>query len=85
MAGPADPLQAGGDGRRRLDLDHQVDRAHVDAQLQAGGGHNGRQSAGLQILLDEGPLLLGDRAVVRAGEQGRGALRGSGLRHDLGR
>ena len=34
VAGAADPLQAAGDGLRRLDLDHEVDGAHVDAQLQ---------------------------------------------------
>ena len=35
VAGPADALQAAGHRRRRLHLDHQVDRAHVDAELQA--------------------------------------------------
>ena len=52
----------------------QVDRAHVDAQLQAGGGDHGGQPAGLEVLLDLGPLLLGDRAVVGPGEQRRGTL-----------
>ena len=56
---------------RRLDLDHQVDRAHVDAQLQAGGGDDGGQPARLEVLLDQRPLLLGDRAVVRAGQDRR--------------
>ena len=31
----------------------QVDRAHVDAELEAGGGDHGRQPAGLQLLLDQ--------------------------------
>ena len=35
VAGAADALQPGGDRRRRLDLDDQVDGAHVDAQLEA--------------------------------------------------
>ena len=43
--GAADPLQPGRDARRRLDLDDEVDRAHVDAQLQAGRGHDARQHA----------------------------------------
>ncbi len=45
VPGPADALQAGGDRRRRLDLHDQVDRAHVDAELEAGGGDHGRQLA----------------------------------------
>ena len=35
VAGPADALQPARDAARRLDLHHQVDRAHVDAELQA--------------------------------------------------
>ena len=34
VAGPAAPLQAGRDRGRRLDLYDQVDRAHVDTELQ---------------------------------------------------
>ena len=64
VPGPPDALQPAGHRRRRLDLDHQVDGAHVDAQLQAGGGDQGRQPPGLERLLDLGPLLLGHRAVV---------------------
>ena len=73
VPGAAHPLQPGGHRGRRLHLDDQVDRAHVDAQLQAGGGDHGGQPAGLEVLLDLGALLLGDRAVVRAGEQRRRA------------
>ena len=84
VPGPAHPLQPGGDRGRRLDLDDQVHRAHVDAQLQAGGGDDGGQPAGLQVLLDQGPLLLGHRAVVRAGEQRGRAPGRTGLGHQLG-
>ena len=73
VARPAHALEPGGDRGRRLDLDHQVHRAHVDAQLKAGGGHHRRQPARLQVLLDQRPLLLGDRAVVGPGQQRRGA------------
>ena len=34
VTGPADALDARGDGGRRFDLNHQVHRAHIDAQLQ---------------------------------------------------
>ena len=74
VPGPAHPLQPRGHGRRRLDLDHQVDRAHVDPELQAGGGDHGGQPSRLEVLLDLGALLLGHRAVVGAGEDGRRAL-----------
>ena len=52
VAGPADPLQAAGDARRRLDLDDEVDRAHVDAELEAARRDERRQAAGLELLLD---------------------------------
>ncbi|GAB3872476.1 hypothetical protein GCM10027610_137970 [Dactylosporangium cerinum] len=85
MPGASDPLQAGGDARGRLDLHDEVDGAHVDAQLQAGGGDDGRQLAGLEGLLDVLALLAGDAAVVRAGHDRRRAVGGPGLRHHLGR
>ncbi len=65
VAGPADPLEAAGDRGRRFDLDHEVDRAHVDPQLEAGGGDDRRQAARLEVVLDRQALLAGDRAVVR--------------------
>jgi hypothetical protein len=83
VAGPAGALQSAGHRRRRLDLDDEVHRAHVDAKLKTGGGHHGGEPAGLQCLLDLAPLLPGDRAVVRAGNLGRGARRRSCLGHQL--
>ena len=80
----ADALQTAGDARRRLDLDHEVDRAHVDAELEGRRGHHGGQPAGLQVVLDQRPLLLGDRAVVGASQHGGRTLRRPGLRHHLG-
>ncbi len=65
VPGAADALQPARHARRRLDAGHQVDRAHVDAELEAGGGHHGRQPPGLQRLLGLRPLLLGHRTVVR--------------------
>ncbi len=79
----AHALQTGGHGGRRLDLDDQVHRTHVDAQLEAGGGDDGGQPARLEVLLDDGPLLLGDRAVVGAREHRGRALRRTRAAHQL--
>ena len=74
VAGAADALQAGGHGLRRLDLDDQVDGAHVDAELQRRCRDQRRQLPRLQQLLHLEPLLAGDRAVVRAGDRRLGEL-----------
>ena len=68
VAGTADTLEPGGHRLGRLDLHDQVDRAHVDPELERRCGHERGQAAGLQHLLDLEPLLAGDRAVVRAGD-----------------
>ncbi len=57
MAGAADPLQSARDRLRRLDLDDEVDGAHVDAELERRGGDEARDPARLQVLLDLHPLL----------------------------
>ena len=74
VAGAADPLEAGRDRLRRLDLHDEVDRAHVDAELERRGGDQRGQTAGLQHLLDLEPLLARDRAVVGAGDVRLGEL-----------
>ena len=43
VAGAADALQAAGDGLGRLDLQDEVDGAHVDAELERAGGHEAGQ------------------------------------------
>ena len=68
VAGAADALEAGGHRLGRLHLQHQVHRAHVDAQLQRGGGHQAGQVAGLEQVLDHQALLAGQRPVVGAGD-----------------
>ena len=75
VTGATDALQAAGHRRRRLDLDHQIDSAHVDAQLQAGRCDDGAQTSALEVVLDLGALLLADRAVMRAGQQRLGPER----------
>ena len=66
VAGAADALEAAGDRLRRLDLDHEVDRAHVDPELERRGGDQARDLAELEQLLDLDPLLARQRAVVGA-------------------
>jgi hypothetical protein len=66
VAGAADALQAAGDGLGGLDLQDEVHGAHVDAELERRGGHQARQLARLEQLLDHGALLPGERAVVGA-------------------
>ena len=68
VAGAADALEPGGDRLGRLDLDHQVHGAHVDAELERRGGHEAGQLARLEQVLDDQPLLAGERAVVGAGD-----------------
>ncbi len=46
----------------------EVDRAHVDAELERRRGDEARDLALLEQLLDLEPLLAGERAVVRAGD-----------------
>ena len=74
VPGAADPLEAPGDAGRALDLDDEVDRAHVDAELKAGRRDQGGQPAGLELLLDLEPLLAGDAPVVGADELLAGQL-----------
>ena len=54
VVGAPDPLDQPLDVARRADLDHQIDRAPVDAQIQAAGRHHGAQFAcghrGLQVI-----------------------------------
>ncbi len=64
VARAADALEPRSDRRRRLDLDDEVDRAHVDAELERGGRDDRRQVPPLQAILDDGALLARDRAVV---------------------
>ena len=66
VPGAADALQPAADRTRRLDLDHEVDRTHVDAELEAAGGHDRPQVTALEVVLDHDALLTGERAVVGA-------------------
>ena len=74
VAGAADPLQPARDRLRRLDLDDEVDRAHVDPELERRGGDEAGDPARLQVVLDEDALLAGEAAVVGARDLALGEL-----------
>ena len=69
VAAAADALQAARDRRRRFDLHDEIDRAHVDAELERRGGDERPQRAGLEQVLDLHALRPRDRSVVRADER----------------
>ena len=68
VPGPPDALQAARDRTRRLDEHDEIDRAHVDAELEARRRDDRAQPARLQLGLDLHPLLARQRPVVRAHE-----------------
>ena len=74
VAGAADALHAARDRRRRLDLDDEIDRAHVDAELQRRGGDQAAELAGLEPVFDLDALRPRERAVVRADQRLAGQL-----------
>ena len=69
MAGPADPLQPAGHRGWGLDLDDEIDRAHIDPEFEARGCDDGPQPSGLEVVLDLGALLFGYRSMVCPGER----------------
>ena len=74
VAGAADALQAARHRRRRFDLDHQIDRAHVDAELERRGGDQRAQVPALEQVFDLGALRPRQRAVMRAHQRLAGQL-----------
>ena len=85
VARAADPLQRAGHRRRRLDLDDEVDSTHVDAELEAAGRDDARKPTPLEVVLDDRPLLLGDRPVVGACDEWGRTVSDSTLTRHLGR
>ena len=65
VARATDPLHAAGDRGWRLDLDDEIDRAHVDAELERARGDERGQPAGLEVVFDAQALLPCDRPVMR--------------------
>ena len=68
MSGAADALQAARDRTGRLDEHDEVDGAHVDAELEAGGGDDRLEPTVFQLGLHLHALFARERAVVRAHE-----------------
>ena len=84
VPGPPHALQAAGHRLGALDLDHEVDRTHVDPELEARGGDEARDAAGLEELLDLDPLLAGQRAVVRPRDHACSGYTAFGVRRMMG-
>ena len=84
VSGPTDALQTTGHRWRCLHLDHQVDRAHVDAQFQARGRHHRLEQSAFEVVLHQGALLLADRTVVGARQHWVGT-EGLAATHDVRR
>ncbi len=80
-AGAPHPLQKRAHRVRRLGLEHAVEVAHVDAQLQRGGAHDAGVRALVELLLGQRPLIAGDGAVV---DEDRGPCAAHLLGHGLG-
>ena len=74
VAGATDPLEPARDRTRRLDLDHEVDRAHVDPELERARRDDRLQRAALELVFDLEPLLARDRAVMGSSELLAGEL-----------
>ena len=64
MPRPPHPLQERGDRTGRTNLDHQVDVANVEAQLERGGRHHRLELAVLQPLFGVVPQVGGQRPVM---------------------
>ncbi len=65
MSRATDALQTARHRAGRLDEQHQIDGAHVDAELETRSRDDSANPPRLQRLLDLAPLLVRDAAVVR--------------------
>ena len=74
MSRAADALKAAGDRGRRFDLHDEIDRAHIDAELQRRCGDQRADAAGFQQLFDFAAGIARHRAVVRSHERLTGEL-----------
>ena len=74
VARASDPLDARGDRGRSLDLDHLIDRAHVDPELERRGRDDRGEVAGLEPLLGRASDVLRHRPVMRERDLFAGGL-----------
>ena len=65
VIGAADPLQDARCALRRADIDHEIDIAPIDAEIERGRAHHRAQSAGHHGVLDLAPLRHVERAVMQ--------------------
>jgi hypothetical protein len=80
-AGASDALEEGGDGGRRIGLQHRIQVTHVDPQLEGGGTNDAGIPPVVKALLRQPSLLQRDRAVM---DEDVGALAAHPLRDGLG-
>ena len=73
VPGPAHALKPARHAARRFDLADEVDRPHVDAQLQRGRRHDRGELALLQGLFGR-PALLQAQAAVMGSERPRSSM-----------
>ena len=69
VVGAADALQQARDALGRADLDHLVDAAPVDAEIERGGRHHGAQLPRRHRRLDLAALLDVEAAVMQRDRQ----------------
>ena len=74
VPGSPDALHPARDRGRRLNLDDEVDGAHVDAELERRGGDQPADEPGLEAFFDLDPLRPRDRPVVCAHQRLAGEL-----------
>ena len=74
VPGTPDALQAARHRRRRFDLHHEIDRAHVDAELERRGRDERLDPARLQQIFNLAACNACERAVMRAHEWLAGEL-----------
>ena len=69
VIGAADPLQQPRRALRRADIDHQIDVAPVDAEIERRCGDDRAQPSGRHRVLDLAPLADVERAVMQRDRQ----------------
>ncbi len=69
VAGAPHSLQAAGHRCGGLDLDDDINLAHIDAQFHAAGCHDSAKSTLFQVIFDRATDFLRNRAMVSTGER----------------
>ncbi len=64
----ADALHAAGHRGWRFDLDDEIDRTHIDAELERRCCDDGTDGPAIELIFNFRALRCGERAVVGAGE-----------------